>query len=192
MKFETKIINFFAGCLQIPIPAALIALVGELQQAANSGKILEVEIKIKRKRRSLNANAYLWEVLGRMAAVLKTDKDSVYLMMLERYGVYTHVCVKPAAVERVKQEWRTVRELGEITINGQKAVQLQCYFGSHTYNSKEFSILLDGGRSGNWAKSQSTVRRLCSCNVISAAIPITARNSVFCWMACSVRLHSWA
>lgn len=144
MKFETKIINFFAGCLQIPIPAALITLIGELQQAANSGKILEVEIKIKRKRRSLNANAYLWELLGRMAAVLKTDKDSVYLMMLERYGVYTHVCVKPAAVERVKQEWRTVRELGEITINGQKAVQLQCYFGSHTYNSKEFSVLLEG------------------------------------------------
>lgn len=144
MKFETKIKNFFAGCLQIPIPVALIALAGELQQAANSGKILEVEIKIKRKRRSLNANAYLWELLGRMAAVLKTDKDSVYLMMLERYGVYTHVCVKPAAVERVKQEWRTVRELGEITINGQKAVQLQCYFGSHTYNSKEFSVLLEG------------------------------------------------
>ena len=83
MKFETKIINFFAGCLQIPIPAALIALIGELQQAANGGKVLEVEIKIKRKRRSLNANAYLWEVLGRMAAVLKTDKDSVYLMMLD-------------------------------------------------------------------------------------------------------------
>lgn len=145
MKFETKIINFFAGCLQIPIPAALIALIGELQQAANGGKVLEVEIKIKRKRRSLNANAYLWEVLGRMAAaVLKSDKDSVYLMMLERYGVYTHVCVKSATVERVKQEWRTVRELGEITINGQKAVQLQCYFGSHTYNSKEFSVLLDG------------------------------------------------
>lgn len=144
MKFETKIINFFAGCLQIPIPAALITLIGELQQAANSGKVLEVETKIKRKRRSLNANAYLWELLGRMAAVLKSDKDSVYLMMLERYGVYTHVCVKPAAVERVKQEWRTVRELGEITINGQKAIQLQCYFGSHTYNSKEFSVLLDG------------------------------------------------
>jgi len=54
------------------------------------------------------------------------------------------VAGKPAAVERVKQEWRAARELGELTINGQKAVQLQCYFGSHTYNSKEFSVLLDG------------------------------------------------
>ena len=88
MKFETRNINFFAGCLQIPIPVALIALAGELQQAANSGKILEVEIKIKRKRRSLNANAYLWELLGRMAAVLKTDKDSVYPVSYTHLDVY--------------------------------------------------------------------------------------------------------
>lgn len=40
MKFETKIINFFAGCLQIPIPAALIALIGELQQAANGAALM--------------------------------------------------------------------------------------------------------------------------------------------------------
>lgn len=144
MKFVTKVINVFGGCLQLAIPLALYTQVAQLQQAANSGKELEVEITIRRKRRSLNANAYLWQVLGQMAAVLRTDKDEVYLTMLERYGVYTHVCVKPAAVERVKQEWRAARELGELTINGQKAVQLQCYFGSHTYNSKEFSVLLDG------------------------------------------------
>lgn len=37
-----------------------------------------------------------------------------------------------------------MRELGEVVINGQKAIQLQCYFGSHSYNSKEFSVLLNG------------------------------------------------
>jgi hypothetical protein len=144
MKFATKVINIFSGCLQLAIPPALYAQVAQLQQAANSGKELEVEITIQRKRRSLNANAYLWQLLGQMAAVLRTDKDEVYLTMLERYGVYTHICVKPAAVEKVKKEWRTVRELGEVTINGQKAIQLQCYFGSHSYNSKEFSVLLNG------------------------------------------------
>ncbi len=144
MKFTTKVINVLSGCLQLAIPPTLYAQVAQLQQAANGGKTLEVEVVIQRKRRSLNANAYLWQLLGQMAAVLKPDKDSVYLMMLERYGVYTHVCCKPAAVERVKQEWRTVRELGEVTINGQKAVQLQCYFGSHSYNAKEFSVLLTG------------------------------------------------
>jgi hypothetical protein len=47
-------------------------------------------------------------------------------------------------VERVKQEWRTVRELGEITVNGKTGIQLQCFFGSSTYNSKEMSTLIDG------------------------------------------------
>ncbi len=144
MKFITKVINLFNGSLQLSIPPALYAQVSELQQAANSGKTLEVEITIKRKRRSHNANAYLWELLGQIAAVLRTDKDEVYLTMLERYGVYTHVCCKPAAVERLKKEWRTVRELGEVIVNGQKAIQLQCYYGSHCYNTKEFSVLLDG------------------------------------------------
>lgn len=144
MKFATKTINLFGGCLQISIPPTLYAEVGKIQQAANSGKTLEVNIDIRRKRRSLNANAYLWGLLGQMATVLNASKDEIYLTMLERYGVYTHICVKPAAVERVKKEWRTVRELGELEISGQKAIQLQCYFGSHTYNTKEFSVLLNG------------------------------------------------
>ena len=115
-----------------------------LQEVLARGKLLSVEIKPYRAKRSLDANALLWVMLGEMAAALNTDKDSLYLEMLERYGVFTHIVVKPEVVERVKQEWRTVRELGEVTINGKTGIQLQCYFGSSTYNSKEFSVLLEG------------------------------------------------
>ena len=115
-----------------------------LKQVIEQGKLLSVEIKPYRQKRSLDANGMLWAVLGEMAAVLNTDKDSLYLEMLSRYGVFTHIVVKPEIVERVKQEWRTVRELGEVTINGKTGIQLQCYFGSSTYNSKEFSVLLEG------------------------------------------------
>ena len=34
--------------------------------------------------------------------------------------------------------------IGEIDVNGQKGVQMLCYFGSSNYNTKEFSVLLDG------------------------------------------------
>lgn len=105
---------------------------------------LVIEVKPYRKRRSLDANAYLWVILAKMADALKTNKDELYLQMLERYGVFTHLIVKPKVVERVKAEWRTVRELGEVTINGQTGIQLQCYFGSSTYDSKEMATLLDG------------------------------------------------
>ena len=118
--------------------------VAEWQGVLDSGKRLTVEITKEKKRRSLDANSFLWVLLGKMAAVLQTDKDSVYLEMLSRYGVYTHVVVKPQVAERVKQEWRTVRELGEVTVNGKVGIQLQCYFGSSTYDSTEMATLIDG------------------------------------------------
>lgn len=108
------------------------------------GKELKLDIKQYRKKRSLDANAMLWVMLNEIAIALQTSKDEVYLEMLDRYGVFTHIVVKSEVVEKVKKEWRLTRELGEITVNGQVGVQLQCYFGSSTYNTKEFSILLDG------------------------------------------------
>lgn len=118
--------------------------VRKAKEVLTKGKVLEVEIRQHRRRRSLDANAYLWVLLSKMADVLHTTKDELYLEMLNRYGVFTHIVVKPEIVERVKQEWRTVRVLGEVTVNGKTGVQLQCYFGSSTYNSKEMSVLIDG------------------------------------------------
>lgn len=116
----------------------------ELKEAVSKGKLLDIEIKPHRQHRSLNANAYLWVLLEKMATVLKTTKDELYLLMLDRYGVFTHVIVKPEAVERVKAEWRTVRELGKGRIGNTEGVQLQCYFGSSTYDSAEMARLIDG------------------------------------------------
>lgn len=118
--------------------------IAELKQIVSKGKELSVEVKQHRHKRSLNANAYMWLLLSEIAAVLHTTKDELYLVMLDRYGVYTHLIVKPNVVERVKEEWRTVRELGEVVVNGTKGIQLQCYFGSSTYDTKEMSILIDG------------------------------------------------
>ena len=118
--------------------------VAEWQGTLTQGKRLTVEVTREKKRRSLDANAYLWVLLGKMAAVLQTDKDAVYIEMLSRYGVYTHVVVKPQVAERVKQEWRTVRELGEVTVNGKVGIQLQCYFGSSSYTTAEMATLIDG------------------------------------------------
>lgn len=104
------------------------------------------DIDVHREKRSLTANGMLWACIGDIAKAMKPplDKWEVYLMMLKRYGKYTYICVKPSAVETFKKTWRECEELGEIEINGSKAVQLLAYFGSSTYDSKEFSELLDG------------------------------------------------
>ncbi len=121
-----------------------IKSIDELKDAVDKGKRLNVEIKPYRAKRSNDANAMLWLLLQELAIVLNTSKDELYLLMLKRYGVFTHIVVKKNVVDRVKAEWRTVRELGEVTIGGQQGVQLQCYFGSSTYDTKEFSTLLSG------------------------------------------------
>lgn len=105
---------------------------------------LSLKVSKFRKRRSLDANAYLWVLLSKMANVLHKDKWEVYLDMLARYGVFTHIIVKPNVVDKVKAEWRAAVELGSVKVNGKEGTQLQCYFGSSTYDSKEMSVLLDG------------------------------------------------
>lgn len=108
-------------------------------------KLLRICVKQHRERRSLDANAYAWVLMQKIAEAIHTDKWSVYLMMLERYSpVFAHIIVRPEAVERVKDEWRTVKVLGPIQVNGSTGIQLQCYFGSSTFDSKEMTSFIDG------------------------------------------------
>lgn len=101
---------------------------------------LDISFSRHRNRRSIDANAFLWACLGEIARAINSDTWSVYLYMLERYGKFTHILVKPEAVEQVRQVWRETKIVGE----KDGMIQMLCFFGSSTYNTKEFSQLLDG------------------------------------------------
>ena len=120
-----------------------VTVLPEYDKLKNSKK-LRIKAVQYREKRSLDANAYLWVLLQKIAEVLRTDKWSVYLQMLKRYGQFTYIVVKPGAVEAVKKQWRESEEIGEIEVNGTKAVQMLCYYGSSTYDTKEMSVLIDG------------------------------------------------
>ena len=105
---------------------------------------LLITVKKYRKGRSKDANAMFWACVGEIAGALREDKWKVYLRLLRRYGQYTCIVAKADAVEAVKRQWREVEVVGESELGGQKAVQLLVYFGSHTYDTQEFSRLLDG------------------------------------------------
>jgi hypothetical protein len=109
-----------------------------------SDKDLDISFTKYRVRRSLDANACLWACLGEIAKALNTDNWSVYLYMLERYGKFTHILVRPDVVEAVQTQWRETKIVGETTVDGNPMIQMLCFFGSSTYDSAEFSRLLDG------------------------------------------------
>lgn len=104
----------------------------------------QVEVKEIRRKRTLDANALLWACIGDISKAIMADKWDIYLAMLKRYGAFTYVVVKPEAVDMVKRQWREAEVIGDFTVNGQKAVQMLCYYGSSTYDSKQFAALLDG------------------------------------------------
>lgn len=106
---------------------------------------LDIEAKKHREKRSLDANAYAWTLMQKLAEATGTDKGSIYMKMLQEYSrKFTHLIVKPDAVEAFKQMFRTCVDLGEVTVNGKTGHQLQAYYGSSTFDSKEMSVFING------------------------------------------------
>lgn len=100
------------------------------------------DIEIHREKRSLNANAYAWALIGKIADALRTDKDAVYLQMLERYGQSDVVTV----LEDVPWQkiFRYAEQIGKGTVNGRAFTHVRVFRGSSEYDSKEMAVLIDG------------------------------------------------
>ena len=148
MDFTGFIRNVFTdwntGETQISFSVTEKSALAELEKLKD--KKLSIKVVQHREKRSLDANAMLWACIGDIAKSMTppADKWEIYLQMLKRYGKYTYICVKPNVVDAMKTQWRECEIVGDIKINGKDAVQMLCYFGSSTYDSKEFSVLLEG------------------------------------------------
>lgn len=105
---------------------------------------LTIEINKYREARSKDANSYCWVLCDKLAKVLGKNKDEIYEEEICKYGHFVHVIVNPKAVEELKRNWRGTKELGEVEVNGRKGIQVQCYYGSSTYDTLQMACLLDG------------------------------------------------
>lgn len=109
------------------------------------GKDLAITAKKYRNRRSLDSNAYAWVLIQKIAEAIHSDKQTVYLDMLKQYSrAFEHIIVSPEAVEAVTRVYATTIDLGEVTVDGKTGRQLQIYFGSSTFDTKEMSVFIDG------------------------------------------------
>lgn len=108
-------------------------------------KDLDMKLDIYRQKRSLQANRMMWACLGDLAAKLRTTKDEIHDIMLQRYGTYSYQVIKPFALERIRMGWEgLVQEVGPIQINGVEGLQILMIYPSRYYDTKEFSRLLEG------------------------------------------------
>lgn len=149
MKLRAKLIDILLS-FKSKCPVVSFEVDGDAEALERlKDKDLDIEIKIHREHRSKDANAMLWACLGDIAKELDRDPWSLYLNALKDYGKYTTLMVRQDAVEDVKKQWREVMEVGDTIMydtdgDAVRMVYLNCYFGSSTYDTKEFSTLLNG------------------------------------------------
>lgn len=111
----------------------------------SSNKQLIIQAKQFYNKRSLDSNAYAWVLMQKIAEATNLDKWEVYVNCLQRYSrAFTHIIVRPEVIPRIQETFRVCIDLGEVTVNGQTGHQLQCYFGSSTFTTKEMSVFIDG------------------------------------------------
>ena len=108
----------------------------------NQDREKQFEIKEYRPKRSLDANAYLWVLIGKIADVLRFDKDEVYLEMLKRYGQREMVSVRSDV--DVRGYFRYFEEVATSTLNGKEFTHYYVFRGSSDYDTREMSVLIDG------------------------------------------------
>lgn len=139
--------DMFNGDVYIVLRAnerqAVLSCYNEL---ANEEK-LSIKIAKYRDRRSNDANAYCWVLIGKLAEKLNIPRDEIYRDAIKQIGGnYEIVCVVDAAVEKLCNGWRK-NGMGWQTdtmpskIGGCTNVVL--YYGSSTYDTAQMSRLIN-------------------------------------------------
>ena len=121
------------------------------------GKELDVEIKVHRENRSLDANAYYWVLVGQLAEANHLSRTEMHNRLLAEYGTEKigpdgalSWAVKPLSFDWTKSEdehYRFAEAFVNVTDDSGTTERAALYWvlkGSHEYNTKEMSRLIDG------------------------------------------------
>ena len=108
---------------------------------------VNIEIKKFHKRRSLDANAYAWTIIDKIAEKTGEKKTDVYRNAIREIGgVSTIICVRDVAADALCRGWAEhgtgwMTEKTKSKIHGCTNVTL--WYGSSVYDSRQMSMLID-------------------------------------------------
>lgn len=112
-----------------------------------AGDTLTIAVSKYRKRRSLSANAYFWELIGRLSEKLNISKEETYWEYIKHMGIYRSVEVDNKAVDTIIKMWKShgLGWIAEKTDDGEREgfSLINLYYGSSSYNTKQMSRLID-------------------------------------------------
>lgn len=102
---------------------------------------LEITAKKYRKRRSLDANAYCWVLVTKIAEVMKSSKEEIYEELLQKYGLVQEIPITVKAevdMSQIDGHWFFLKESSDGKWKSYLPIR-----GTSTYDSKEMANFID-------------------------------------------------
>ena len=129
-------------CIKVNEPALARTFILDKQN-----RLYDCEIKEHREKRSLDANAYCWVLLDKLADAIRSTKEEIYLQKVREVGPYKDFSLAEDEAKTFRVAWEKLgtgwpTEQVDYGRDGDRVV-VRAYYGSSTYNTKQMSRLID-------------------------------------------------
>lgn len=111
-------------------------------------KAYDLTVKEHRKKRSLDANAYAWVLIGKLADAMRIPPTVVYINAIQNMGGnYEVIPIREEAVDKFKEVWTKQGlgwpcvDMGPSKIKGYR--NLRAYYGSSTFSVSQMQVFID-------------------------------------------------
>lgn len=155
MEFTGKLIGFshdmVSGAMNITFTVnERKPILDNLAMIKDAEKLKITAVKY-RKKRSLDANAYYWAILTKLSEKLNISKTELHNRMLQDYGQIEKDDAGQSIIFSIKSDIDIskrydiyAKPIGTGTVNGKEFTHYVLLKGSHTYDSREMSVLING------------------------------------------------
>ena len=110
--------------------------------------LLDIEVKKHRKKRSLDANAYAWALMDKLAEKTGIAREEIYRQLVRNIGGNSYIYpIRKDAVEGYIRHWSRnglgwiAESLGDSKLHGYENVI--SYYGSSEYDTAQMSRLIE-------------------------------------------------
>lgn len=112
----------------------------------NQDKEKVFEIKEHKLKRSLNANAYCWVLMNKIADAIKSTKEEVYREYIKNKGIFRLITMNKEATNTFIKVWQEkglgwICDASESKYEGM--VDVVAYYGTSSYNTKQMANFID-------------------------------------------------
>lgn len=107
----------------------------------------EYQITKAKKKRSLDANAYAWTLISKLAETMRIGKEEIYRNAIRDIGGnYEVVCVKNEGLETLRRCWEKNGLGWQVETTPSKldgCTNALLYYGSSSYDTHQMSVFID-------------------------------------------------